>query len=447
MFHVRFVFYFLILQVSYGQSKAVKKNTNEVSVKWAKQTLYFINLQTNKSPTFISRSLGYMGLVMYECVVNGSQKYRSIASELNGLGPLSKHDKNLTYDWETVLNAGQSSMLKQLWQPLKQVNGNFTYSKVDSLEMAILKQRRAIVRDSSVIERSIKYGQTIANEIFSWSISDGGHERNFMNFDLKYQFPSGPNFWTPPLGGQSSILLPLHPNWGKNRNFLKVNSNLPIPKMLAYSTDSTSAYFKQFKEVYDIQRNLTQQQKEIANWWGDDPSYSTSPPGHTYNLAIILNENKHTDLVKSAMTFARVGMACADAFINCWRIKYTYHSERPTQYIRKNIDKNFTQYWPEPPFPAFPSGHSMQSAAGAEVLIDVFGDEVSFVDSTHHGRKKDTYRDVEFKNRLFSKISQTAMECGISRLYGGIHTDQDNQVGLLEGKKVGQNINQLHWIK
>jgi hypothetical protein len=89
----------------------------------------------------------------------------------------------------------------------------------------------------------------------------------------------------------------------------------------------------------------------------------------------------------------------------------------------------------------------MQAAAGAEVLVDVFGDAISFVDNTHHGRKKDEYRNVEFKNRLFSKISQTAIECGISRLYGGIHTDQDNQVGLLEGKKVGQNINQLHWIK
>jgi len=279
-----------MFQVSFGQSTAVKKNTNEVSVKWAKQTLYFINLQTNKSPTFISRSLGYMGLLMYECVVNGSQKYRSIASELNGLGSLSKHDKNLIYDWETVLNAGQSSLLKQLWQPLKQVNGNFTYSKVDSLEIAILNQRRRIVKDSSVIKRSIKYGQTLANEIFTWSISDGGHERNFMNFDLKSQFPSGPNFWTPPLGGQSSILLPLHPNWGKNRNFLKVNSYLPIPKMLPYSTDSTSAYFKQFKEVYDIQTNLTQQQKEIANWWGDDPAYSASPPGHTYNFDKIGND-------------------------------------------------------------------------------------------------------------------------------------------------------------
>lgn len=441
------IFCLFATQMVASQTASIKKMSNEVSLKWANKTLEFINLQTNKSPTFVSRSLGYAGLVMYECVVHGNKKYKSIAPQLNGLSELSKPMKGLTYDWETVLNAGQASILKQIWQPQKQSNGNFTISKLDSLEMAILKQRYAIVKDSVVIARSVRYGQVLANEIFMWSISDGGHEMNFMNFDSKYKIPSEPHLWTPPFGGQSNIMLPLHPYWGKNRNFVKANTDLPIPKMIPYSKDSTSEYYKQFKMVYNIQKQLTQEQKEIANWWGDDPAYSTSPPGHSYHLAILVNEQKKTDLVASAMTFAKVGMACADAFINCWRCKYTYHSERPTNYIRKNIDKSFLQYWPEPPFPGFPSGHSTQAAAAAEVLINVFGDKVSFVDDTHQGRKKDTFRKVEYKNRSFSKISDTAIECGISRLYGGIHTDQDNRVGLEEGKKIGQNVNQLDWFK
>jgi hypothetical protein len=32
-------------------------------------------------------------------------------------------------------------------------------------------------------------------------------------------------------------------------------------------------------------------------------------------------------------------------------------------------------------------------------------------------------------------------------LYGGIHTRQDNEVGLVEGKKIGKNINALAWNK
>lgn len=138
--------------------------------------------------------------------------------------------------------------------------------------------------------------------------------------------------------------MPLHPYWGKNRSFAIANADLPIVPMLPVSEDTTSDYFQQFKEVYSIQKNLTQEQKEIANWWGDDPAFTTAPPGHSYHLASIILKNQKTDLVVSAMTFAKVGMACADAFINCWKNKYSYHSERPKAYIQLNIDKKFVQY-------------------------------------------------------------------------------------------------------
>jgi membrane-associated phospholipid phosphatase len=105
------------------------------------------------------------------------------------------------------------------------------------------------------------------------------------------------------------------------------------------------------------------------------------------------------------------------------------------------------QYWPEPPFPAFPSGHSTQASAAAEVLVNIFGDKLTFIDTSHQGRKRDELRKVDYKNRHFMKISDTAIECGISRLYGGIHTDQDNQVGLSEGVRIGRNINSLIWEK
>lgn len=433
---------------SYSQKNQVYgRLSNELALKWAKITLDFVNIQSNKSPTFISRSLGYMGLAMYESVVHGSKKYKSIASQLNGLGDLSKPDVGLVYDWETVLNASQANLVKQIWQPLKQPNGNFMVKNVDSLESATLNARYVVVKDSAVIRRSIAYGVKIANEIFKWSFRDGGHEMNFMNFDPNYKFPTGPHLWNPPLNGQSHILLPLHPYWGGNRQFLKANADLPIPEIIPFSKDTASEYYKQFKMVYDIQKKLTQEQKEIANWWGDDPAFTVAPPGHSYNLAIIVNSQKNSDLVTAAMSFARVGMACADAFINCWRCKYKYHSERPYNYIRKVIDPEFVQYWPEPPFPAFPSGHSTQASAAAEVLVNIFGDKLTFIDTSHQGRKRDELRKVDYKSRHFVKISDTAIECGISRLYGGIHTDQDNQVGLSEGIKIANNINKLSWIK
>lgn len=447
------ILFLLIYSPIFSNNKIEEKQeiSQDIALKWAKKTLEFINEQPNKTPTFISRTLAYTGIVMYESVVNSSDKYQSITLQINGLGALPKPEIGKKYDWEIVLNAGQSKILRLLWQPLKsdynRISGRLSISKLDSLEIAILRQRECFVEDSATINRSIKFGKTIADYIYRWSMTDGGHEMNYQNFDPNYKFPKGEGYWIPPLKGQSPVLMPLHPYWGKNRTFVKANNDLAIAKIIPYSKDTSSACYKQFKQIYDIQKNLTQEQKEIANWWGDDPAFTTAPPGHSYWLAMTILKTKKSDLVVSTMVFAKVGIACAEAFINCWKNKYTYHSERPAEYIKANIDKKFVQYWPEPPFPGFPSGHSTQMAATSEVLIGVFGDNIQIEDNMYQGRAKDDIRRVEYKNRRFNKISDIAEECGISRLYGGIHTMQDNLVGLEEGKKIGKNINRIHWQK
>ena len=415
--------------------------SNTIAQKWGSMTLKHLKVQQLKTPTYVSRSLGYIGLTMYESVVNGSIVYKSVASQLNGLNDLPKPETGKKYDWETSLNAGQAVIIKRMWQHAFDDDN----IRLDSLEKAILDERKLAVNDTAVISRSVKYGKAIAEAIYNWSKTDGGHLGYLENFDPKYVFPRDPTHWSPPLNGQSSVLMPMHPHWGKNRTFIPANSSLPVPKILDYSTDQSSAFYKEFKEVYDIQRALTQEQKEIANWWGDDPSETYAPPGHSYSLAYQLINLKKPNLFITAMTYAKVGIATADAFINCWKCKFTYHSIRPAAYIRNNINGAFVQYWPEPPFPAFASGHSTQASAAAEAMISVFGDNVAFDDNTHVGRPKDEFRKVEYKKRSFTSISQTATECGISRLYGGIHTAQDNVVGLAEGKKIGTNVTSIAW--
>lgn len=444
---------FLVVVFSFVGCKDTEKDPDPVPVeleisnivadKWAEMTLRHLKVQQLKTPTYVSRSLGYIGLTMYESVVNGSIVYQSIAPQLNGLGALPKPEAGKTYDWETSLNASQAYMIKQMWQHAQMEDNQ----RIDSLEKAIFAERTLVVKDTAVVGRSKRYGLSVAKAIYEWSKTDGGHLGYLTNFDPKYIFPSGVMYWTPPINGQSSVLMPLHPHWGKNRTFTSSNSQLAVPEMIPFSTDKNSAFFKEFKEVYDIQLALTQEQKEIANWWGDDPSETYAPPGHSYSLALQILRVKKPNLFVAAQSFAKVGMSVADAFINCWKCKYTYHSVRPAPYIRRNINGAFVQFWPEPPFPAFASGHSTQASSAAEALISVYGDNVTFDDMTHVGRPKDVFRNVEYKKRSFTSISQTAIECGISRLYGGIHTAQDNVVGMAEGKKIGANINALSWKK
>lgn len=415
--------------------------SSEITNRWVEKLLKFVRYQPLNSPTYISRAMGYMGLTLYETVVNGSIIYQSIAPELNGLGDLPKPTGEI--DWETALNEGQYYMVFKMWQHSQ----NNYKLPIDSLYNDILIQRTMVVKDTAIINRSKRYGASVAEKIYNWSITDGGNLGYLNNFDFKYKIPQGLQYWTPPSNGQSSILAPMAPAWGKNRPMVALNGSIPIPQIMDYSTDKNSKYFAEFKEVYDMNVNLTKEQKELALWWGDDPSESAAPAGHSYNLARQLVQLKKLNLFEAASVYAKVGLSVADAFVCCWKVKYTYHSVRPTPYILRNIKMPYEQFWPEPPFPAFPSGHSSQGAATATALISVFGNDVSFTDNTHVPKIKDYLRNVDYKARSFTTIWQTAEECGISRLYGGIHTRQDNVVGLDLGKKVGENITNLHWKK
>ena len=219
------------------------------------------------------------------------------------------------------------------------------------------------------------------------------------------------------------------------------------PEIIKYGKVKECAYYDQFGQVMEKSKSLTQEEKEAALWWGDDPGETFTPPGHSYYLATLVLKKQNPDLIKCAETYARVGMAVADAFVNCWKLKYHFFSERPSSFISKNIDEKWESFWPDPPFPAFPSGHATQAAAVATVLTDLYGEKMDLIDSAHAGRPRDEFRGVDFKPRTFNSFWQIAEETANSRFYGGIHTKQDNDVGLTEGRKVGTNVNLLKWKK
>lgn len=423
--------------------KYIPKNefvSSEVALKWGEMSLKTMKNTPGGSPTYGSRSLGYLGLTMYECVVAGEAKKKSLVGTLKGLAELPKPEKGQVYNWALSLNAGQAFLLKKLYKQSAPKN----ITRIDSLEEAIY-QNELKTTDGKVAERSKLFGQAIAEAIFEWSKTDGGHEGYKRNFDSTYKVPVGKGLWKAPTRGQSAVAMPLHPYWGKNRTFSPTNSVLPIPEMIKYDFKPDSKYYAYMYEVYTKRKTLTQEEKEIANWWGDDPSQTFSPPGHSYNLANLAVKTAKPDLFKAAETYAKVGMAVADAFINCWKIKFIYNAERPYSFIYYNIDRNWDLYWPEPPFPAYYSGHAVQSAATATVLTELYGTSFKFIDDSHVGRAKDVERSVEYKARSFNSFWAAAEESAMSRLYGGIHTRQDNEMGLVEGKKIGKNINSLPW--
>ena len=415
----------------------------DLTIKWADMTLFITKNTPANTPTYSSRCLGYIGLTMYESVVNGYPNYQSLSGQLAGLDSLPKPENGQKYDFRLSLNAAQSSILKNIYNQTSDKNK----LKIDSLENSIKEYYTQKNNDKALTDRSIKYGQAIALRIFEWSKKDGGHRGYLKNFDKKMVYSKRAGCWNPPLYGQSFSHYPLHPHWGENRTFLIQNHQIKDPKIIPYDTLPSSEYYQQFLRTYNQKNKLTQAQKEAAIWWSDDPDETFTPPGHSYYLATLVIKKANPDLIKCSETYAKVGLAVADAFINCWKWKYKFFSERPNNYVNQHIDERWESFWPDPPFPAFPSGHAIQAAATATVLTDLYGNKFSFTDDAHVGRKRDDLRNVDYKERRYNSFWEVAQETANSRFYGGIHIPQDNERGLEKGKEVGQNINHLKWKK
>lgn len=159
------------------------------------------------------------------------------------------------------------------------------------------------------------------------------------------------------------------------------------------------------QELKDVTKNLTTEQRKIANWWSDGLNTYT-PPGHWNRFAKNFLIKYKFNPLRSARTLAYMNMAIMDAGISCWDAKYYYHYPRPIQTI-----PGFKTILGTPNFPAYTSGHSTFSAAGAEVLSYIFPAEAQ-------------------------QCQTWAREAAESRIYGGIHYRFDAEAGLTQGKNV-----------
>ena len=414
----------------------------EVAALWVDMALYVTKETPANSPTFASRCLGYIGLTLYESVVHGYPEYQSLVGQLNDLNSLPLPQENVSYSWPMVLNKAQSVLLKSLYVQTSNINK----MRIDSLENSVFTILKKSTTKSTET-RSVVFGEALAEAIFEWSRTDGGHRGYLNNFDKDYNREQFDGSWEPPLFAQSFSHKPLHPYWGANRTFVSLNKTLPLPEIIPYDKTIGSQYYEQFKAVYDKEKSLTLDEKEAAIWWSDDPDETFSPGGHLYYITNKLIRKNKPSLIVTTQTFASVGMSIADAFILCWKWKYHFFTERPNTFIQKNIDKKWESFWPDPPFPAFPSGHAIQASAAAKAIISIYGNNTRFTDSAHVGRERDHVRDVDFNPRNFESIWQIATETADSRFYGGIHVPQDNRVGLEQGEIIADNIINLEWKK
>ena len=397
----------------------------EVPAAWFDLALELVRTTPGFSPPVASRALGYAGVALHEALVPGLPEGKSFAGRLNGLtGPPGPAD--VAHHWPTVANSALASILRALF-PTAPGAG---LDAIDALERRSATEARRFV-PLGVHRRSAQRGAAVALHIFEWSTTDGGHDGFRDNFP-PYTPPSGPGLWEPTPPGFARAL---QPYWGSNRPLiLPSGASCPAPPPLPYSEDPSSGFYAEGHECYLATTQLTSEQEAIARFWSDDPGATPTPPGHSVSILTQVVRALELPLDRAADAYARVGIAVADAFIACWNTKYQDNLLRPITYIRRTIDPGWTPLLVTPPFPEYTSGHSVQSAATAQVLTDLFG-PLAFTDRTHESRG--------LPARSFGSFLEASHEAAISRLYGGIHFRAAIERGIEQGIWLGRQVSTL----
>jgi hypothetical protein len=200
------------------------------------------------------------------------------------------------------------------------------------------------------------------------------------------------------------------------------------------------------KDVFDISNNLNTEQLHIASFWDCNPFVvntsghmaigfkKISPGGHWMNIAGIAAQKAKLNFDDAVVLHTLLSITLVDAFISCWDEKYRSNRIRPETYINRYIDMHWQPLLQTPPFPEYTSGHSVISAAAAEVLSFQLGDQFEFTDNSEE--------IFDIKARRFQSFRQASDEAAISRFYGGIHYMDAIVNGQAQGKAVG-----IHAVK
>lgn len=392
----------------------------EVMHQWYRLALELVRHTPTYSPPVASRAFGYIGVTAWESVAALDPSLTSLAGQLNDLSAMPERPEG-QLDPAVVMNAALTTTISHMFS-------NTGPTGQRALGAMVRIQGKTVLDGVApdIAERSEAFGVQIAQHILDWSEGDGGAVIENLGFPDQYTPNEGPEHWVPT----STIRLqqaPLLPNWGKNRPFaMPSGKSCQIAPPPAYSEDPSSEFYAEAKEVLDVSKSLTDEQKVIARFWSDDPMLSPTPPGHWIFFTLDILERENADVVESADVLARLGVGMADAFIGCWDAKMEYDLVRPVTYIQRVMDPNFEPILITPPFPEYPSGHSTQSGAAAAVLTAYWGDNFAFSDATHV--------DDGIPARDFPSFFAAAEEAALSRLYGGIHFRAAIERGLDQGK-------------
>ena len=399
------------------------------------KTVYQLNtvvMGNNFSPIVASRNYTYANVAAYQVVAGGyPDQYESLSGQLRGLNPTPALDKSKPIDVEFAALLAFCKLGEAVTFPAGSMQ-----DYVDSLK----KLAGDHGMPEEILKNSVAYADTVGAVVMGWSKGDHYLQTRGSS---EYTVMDSPGRWVPTPPAYSAAA---EPHWREIRPMVLDSSNMfPVPAPYKFNiTDKKSDYYKQVMLSKNAIDSLTPEQIHIADFWDDNPfklnvsghlmfgTKKFSPPGHWMSIVGIAAEKANADFGTTVTAFTKTAIALFDAFIQCWDVKYEYNTVRPETVINKYIDANWRPHLQTPPFPEYTCGHSTGSAAAAEALTSVFGDNFNYTDTT----------ELEFgiRSRSYKSFRDAADENNWARFYGGIHFHYSCLVSTKLGAKVGDLV-------
>ncbi|NHF60654.1 vanadium-dependent haloperoxidase [Flavobacteriaceae bacterium TP-CH-4] len=386
------------------------------------------------SPPVASRIFAYPNIAAYEIIALESDNYLSLAGQVTDLTAIPKPEKDKPINYQLAALVAHMELSKQLI---------FSEQKMEKYRDSLYTIWEG--KNPLLFNSSKDYGLTVADHISEWMGKDNyAQTRTMPKFTVNTDDPTR---WqpTPP-----AYMEGIEPHWSKIRPFLidSAEQFKPVPPP-PFSMEKGSNFYKELKEVYDISKKIekegdSSEEIQIAQFWDCNPYVSVTrghlmfatkkitPGAHWIGIVKIASRKTNSDFDKTVYAYTKTSMAIADAFISCWDEKYRSNLIRPETLINQNIDEDWKPVLQTPPFPEYTSGHSVVSGAASVALTDIFGDGFAFDD--------DTEVAYGLPVRSFDSFEEAADEAAISRMYGGIHYRAAVEVGVKQGRDLGEYI-------
>ena len=386
------------------------------------------------SPPVASRIFAYPNIAAYEILAMQNDNFVSLEGQLTDLTAIPEPDASKEINHQVAAVIAHIDVSRRLI---------FSEEKLTPFRDSLYADWTS--KNEKVFKASKAYGLEVADHIVKWMNDDNYNQtRTMSKFTVNTDDASR---WqpTPP-----AYMAGIEPHWNKIRPFvIETASQFKPEPPPVFSLDKNSVFYKELKEVYDISNEITEkgdtsEEIAIAQFWDCNPYVSVTrghlmfatkkitPGAHWIGIVKIAAKKTNSDLDHTVLAYTKTSIAIADAFISCWDEKYRSNLIRPETLINEHIDENWKPVLQTPPFPEYTSGHSVVSGAAALTLTSIFGDDFAFDD--------DTEIPFGLPVRSFSSFNTAANEAAISRMYGGIHYRKAVDVGLQQGRNLGQFV-------